>query len=196
MAIFSCFDVETTSLDAKKGQIIEIAIVKVNSSGEFLDEWTTLVGPTPIDMGRPDIHGIKASWLDAAPHFKQIAGDISERFDGSIPVAHNASFDCGFIEQEWEKAGLKKIAGDLKLVAFDTLPLAKGLGYPGKLVELSEALDVELSNAHEALADTRALASVLIKLLDLSNTKVDTPVFQTSPSTPDSSGLFELRPAT
>ena len=191
MAIFSCFDVETTSLDAKKGQVIEIAIVKVNSNGDFLDEWTTLVGPTPIDLGRPDIHGIKSSWLDSAPNFKQIAGDISEKFDGSIPVAHNAPFDCGFIREEWNKAGL----GDLQLEAFDTLPLAKGLGYPGKLVELSEALGVELPNAHEALADTHALASVLIKLLDSSNTKVDSPVFQPSLFTPDASGLFELRPA-
>lgn len=191
MAIFSCFDVETTSLDAKKGQVIEIAIVKVNSNGDFLDEWTTLVGPTPIDLGRPDIHGIKSSWLDSAPNFKQIAGDISEKFDGSIPVAHNAPFDCGFIREEWNKAGL----GDLQLEAFDTLPLAKGLGYPGKLVELSEALGVELSNAHEALADTHALASVLIKLLDSSNAKVDSPVFQPSLFTPDASGLFELRPA-
>ena len=191
MAIFSCFDVETTSLDAKKGQVIEIAIVKVNSNGDFLDEWTTLVGPTPIDLGRPDIHGIKSSWLDSAPNFKQIAGDISEKFDGSIPVAHNAPFDCGFIREEWNKAGL----GDLQLEAFDTLPLAKGLGYPGKLVELSEALGVELSNAHEALADTHALASVLIKLLDSSNTKDDSPVFQPSLFTPDASGLFELRPA-
>ena len=191
MAIFSCFDVETTSLDAKKGQVIEIAIVKVNSNGDFLDEWTTLVGPTPIDLGRPDIHGIKSSWLDSAPIFKQIAGDISEKFDGSIPVAHNAPFDCGFIREEWNKAGL----GDLQLEAFDTLPLAKGLGYPGKLVELSEALGVELSNAHEALADTHALASVLIKLLDSSNTKVDSPVFQPSLFTPDASGLFEFRPA-
>ena len=192
MVIFSCFDVETTSLDAKKGQVIEIAIVKVNSNGDFLDEWTTLVGPTPIDLGRPDIHGIKSSWLDSAPNFKQIAGDISEKFDGSIPVAHNAPFDCGFIREEWNKAGL----GDLQLEAFDTLPLAKGLGYPGKLVELSEALGVELSIAHEALADTHALASVLIKLLDSSNTKVDSPVFQPSLFTPDASGLFELRPAT
>ena len=191
MVIFSCFDVETTSLDAKKGQVIEIAIVKVNSNGDFLDEWTTLVGPTPIDLGRPDIHGIKSSWLDSAPNFKQIAGDISEKFDGSIPVAHNAPFDCGFIREEWNKAGL----GDLQLEAFDTLPLAKGLGYPGKLVELSEALGVELSNAHEALADTHALASVLIKLLDSSNTKVDSPVFQPSLFTPDASGLFEFRPA-
>ena len=192
MATFSCFDVETTSLNAKEGQVIEIAIVKVNDQGELLDEWMTLVGPTPIDIGRPDIHGIKSSWLDSAPHFKQIAGDISEKFDGSIPVAHNAPFDCAFIREEWNRAGL----GDLQLEAFDTLPLAKGLGYPGKLVELSEALGVELSNAHEALADTRALASVLLKLLDLSDIQVDSPVFQPSLFTPESSGLFELRPIT
>jgi len=190
MTIFSCFDVETTSLDAKKGQVIEIAIVKVNHEGETLDEWTTLVGPTPIDMGRPDIHGIKSSWLDAAPHFKQIAGDISERFDGSIPVAHNAPFDCSFLCEEWNRAGL----GDLQLEAFDTLPLAKELGYPGKLLELSDALDVDLSNAHEALADTHALAAVLIKLLHLSKKQIVSPVFQASLFKPEASGLFEHRP--
>ncbi len=100
MAICSCFDVETTSLNAKKGQVIEITIVKVNDEGELLDEWMTLVGPTPIDRGRPEIHGIKSIWLDSAPHFKQSAGDISEKFDGSIPVAHNAAFDCAFIREE------------------------------------------------------------------------------------------------
>ena len=190
MTIFSCFDVETTSLDARKGQVIEIAIVKITHEGELLDEWTTLVGPTPIDMGRPDIHGIKSSWLDKAPHFKQIAGDISERFDGSIPVAHNAPFDRSFIREEWNKAGL----GELNLETFDTLPLAKELGYPGKLIELSDALGVQLSNAHEALADTHALAAVLIKLLELSKKQVETPVFQPSLFKPEASGLFEHRP--
>ena len=190
MTIFSCFDVETTSLDARKGQVIEIAIVKINHDGELLEEWTTLVGPTPIDMGRPDIHGIKSSWLDTAPHFKQIAGDISERFDGSIPVAHNAPFDCSFIREEWNRAGL----GDLELEALDTLPLAKELGYPGKLVELSDALGVQLPNAHEALADTHALAAVLIKLLKLAKTQVDSPVFQPSLFKPEASGMFEHRP--
>ena len=190
MTIFSCFDVETTSLDARKGQVIEIAIVKISHDGELLEEWTTLVGPTPIDMGRPDIHGIKSSWLDTAPHFKQIAGDISERFDGSIPVAHNAPFDCSFIREEWNRSGL----GDLQLEAFDTLPLAKELGYPGKLGELSDALGVHLSNAHEALADTHALAAVLIKLLELSKKQVDSPVFQPSLFKPEASGMFEHRP--
>ena len=190
MTIFSCFDVETTSLDARKGHVIEIAIVKINHDGELLEEWTTLVGPTPIDMGRPDIHGIKSSWLDTAPHFKQIAGDISERFDGSIPVAHNAPFDCSFIREEWNRAGL----GDLQLEALDTLPLAKELGYPGKLVELSDALGVQLPNAHEALADTHALAAVLIKLLKLAKTQVDSPVFQPSLFKPEASGMFEHRP--
>jgi DNA polymerase-3 subunit epsilon len=190
MPIFSCFDVETTSLDAKKGQVIEIAIVKINTEGDLLDEWTTLVGPTPIDIGRPDIHGIKSSWLDTAPHFKQIAGDILERFDGTIPVAHNAPFDCSFIREEWNKACL----GDLHLEAFDTLPLAKELGYPGRLSDLSDALGIQLSNAHEALADTHALASVLIKLLKSSQKVIDSPIFQPSLFKPEASGLFEHRP--
>ena len=190
MTIFSCFDVETTSLDPKKGQVIEIAIVKVNRDGDLIDEWSTLVGPAPTDIGRPDIHGIKSQWLDSAPHFKQIAGDISERFDGSIPVAHNASFDCSFIREEWNKANL----GGIHLEAFDTLPLAKGLGYPGRLSELTAALGIQLPNAHEALADTHALASVLIELLNVSKKIVDTPTFQESLFKPEASGLFEHRP--
>ena len=190
MTIFSCFDVETTSLDARKGQVIEIAIVKITHDGELLEEWTTLVGPAPVDIGRTDIHRIERSWLDTAPLFHQIAGDISERFDGSIPVAHNALFDCSFICEEWKRAGL----GVLHIDPFDTVPLAKQLDYPGKLTELSDALDVQLANAHEALADTHALAAVLIKLLELSKKQVDLPVFQPSLSTPKASGMFKHRP--
>ena len=191
MTVFSCFDVETTSLDAKNGRVIEIAIVKVDHTGNVVDEWSTLVGPTPIDMGRPDIHGIESSWLDSAPHFSQIAGDILERFEGTIPVAHNANFDCSFIKEEWIRAGL----GDLHLEAFDTLPLAKEIGFPGRLFDLATALEVDLTNAHEALADTQALSKVLIRLIEISGKNVNSPVFQPMLFKPDPSGLFKQRPS-
>jgi len=197
MTIFSCFDVETTGLNAKNDHVIEIAIVKVTADGELVDEWTSLVGP-PRDLSRTEhIHNIKKEWLTNAPNFSQITGDICEKLYGSIPVAHNAKFDCDFIYEETKKVfsmnGLK-IDG-LKLDAFDTLSLAKSLRLPRKLVELTDALGIQLSNAHEALADTRALAKVLIKLLELSKNQVDSPVFQPSPFVPESTGLFKHRPS-
>ena len=190
MTVFSCFDVETTSLDAKNGRVIEIAIVKIDQNGNLIDEWTTLVGPTPIDIGRPDIHGIESNWLDSAPHFSQIAGDILHRFEGSIPVAHNANFDCSFIRAEWARAGL----GEIQLEAFDTLPLAKEMGFPGRLFELATALEVDLTNAHEALSDTLALAGVLVRLIELSGKTINSPIFQPMLFKPEPSGLVEHRP--
>ena len=84
-----------------------------------------------------------------------------ERLRGRIPVAHNAPFDVGFLQSEWDRINW----GPLELRAFDTLPLARALGLPGRLGALAAELDVDLDGAHQALDDTRALAGILVRML-------------------------------
>ena len=189
--IFACFDVETTSLDPKKGNVIEIAVVKVNSGGEILGEWTSLINAGTEDLGRPDIHGITIEMLEEAPTFSEIAGDLIGEFSGCIPVAHNASFDQRFVLSEWTKSGL----GPLELEVLDTLAMARKLKLPGKLGDLAETLGVPLIDAHQALDDTRALANVLIKLLERGAELGDLYQFQPPLFAPEPSGRFHLRPS-
>ena len=188
--VFSCFDFETTHLDAKKGYVIEAAVVQVTASGEWLGEWTSLINAPTTDLGRSDIHGIFPEMLYGAPTFSEIAGDLIERFSGCIPVAHNASFDTRFLLSEWERLGL----GPLEFKPLDTLAMARNLGLPRKLSDLAEYYGVPLVDAHQALDDTRALAQVLIKLLKDGAEIGGSHQFQPPISRPEPSGQFHLRP--
>ena len=106
-------------------------------------------------------------------------------------MAHNASFDASFLRSEWGRAGL----GPLDLEAVDTLPMARQLGYPGRLGLLAEALGVPLNDAHRALDDTRALAAVLVALLDCGAVVSSFPIFGPPLLTPAPSGRVAHRPA-
>ena len=192
MPTFACFDVETTRLDPKAGHVIEIAVVLTDDDGTPVgEEWTTLVNPGTTDVGRTDIHGIRAEWLSDAPEFGEIAGDLAERLSGHIPVAHNKNFDVGFLVAEWSRAGF----GKLDLYAVDTLPMARAIGLPGKLGKLATSLGVSLEDAHRALGDTRALADVLVALLDRGARPSPCPVFDPPMLTPRPTGRVLHRPA-
>jgi len=171
--VYSCFDVETTGLDPHTARVIEVAVVKITSTGELVGEWSTLIDAETSDLGRTDIHGISHDLLVGAPTFREVAGDLMVELSGSIPVAHNARFDIGFVKAEWERVGL----GAIDLCAIDTVPLAKGLGLPGSLGNLSRALGVDLNGAHRALDDSRALGSVLSILLKRGAVPDESPLF-------------------
>ncbi len=191
MPTYACFDVETTRLDPKVGHVIEIAVIPMKDDGSPAgEEWATLVNAGTVDVGRTDIHGIRAEWLPAAPSFAEIAGDLAEQLSGHIPVAHNKNFDVGFISEEWSRAGF----GELNLQALDTLPMARELGLPGKLGKLALALGVSLGDAHQALADTRALAGVLLALLKRGAQPAPCPIFDPPMWTPAPSGRTLQRP--
>ena len=107
-------------------------------------------------------------------------------------MAHNAGFDVGFLRAEWSRAGL----GPLDLDAVDTLQMARQLGYPGRLGRLAEALGVPLVDPHQALDDTRALACVLVSLLERGGVLPSPlPTFSPPLLTPAPSGQVALRPA-
>ena len=188
--VFACFDVERTRLDPRSGHVIEGAVVRIRTDGTHLGEWTTLVDAGTTDVGRTDIHGISPEWLPDAPRFAEIAGDLAAQLDGCIPVAHNAPFDVGFIVEEWGRSGL----GTLNLDAVDTLPLARSLGLPGRLGLLAAALEVPLDDAHQALDDTRALAGVLVALLEQGAQPPVSPIFGPPLLTPAPTGRVLHRP--
>jgi len=192
VSTYACFDLETTRLDSHVGHIIEIAVVVTEDDGTPVgEEWATLVNAGTTDVGRTDIHGIRADWLPDAPSFGEIAGDLAEQLSGHIPVAHNKNFDVRFLVEEWRRAGL----GKLDLQAVDTIPMARALGLPGKLGLLAAALGVPLDDAHQALGDTRALAGVLVAMLKRGANPSPCPVFDPPLLTPNPTGWVLHRPA-
>jgi len=192
VSTYACFDLETTRLDSHVGHIIEIAVVVTEDDGTPVgEEWATLVNAGTTDVGRTDIHGIRADWLPDAPSFAEIAGDLAAQLAGHVPVAHNKNFDVRFLVEEWRRSGL----GKLDLQAVDTIPMARALGLPGKLGLLAAALGVPLDDAHQALGDTRALAGVLVAMLKRGANPSPCPVFDPPLLTPNPTGWVLHRPA-
>lgn len=157
---FAVIDFETTGLSpAKHDRVIEVAIVHVDEHGGIEGQWETLINPGR-DLGRQDIHRIRAADVMHAPTFDQIAPQLIELLAGRVLVAHNASFDTRFLLAELERAGYWVMSN---LVALCTMQLARDF-LPGAGRSLSDccaALDIDLVEAHRASADALATAHLL-----------------------------------
>ena len=162
---FVVFDIETTGLYAGKDRITEIGAVKV-SGGKICDTFSTFVNPEiHIPEFITKLTGIDDSMVAGAPGIREVL-DSFLTFAGGLPVvAHNASFDTGFIKFNAEKAGKRF---DNTIV--DTLQLSRNL-FPKlskyKLDVVAKHLGVKLENHHRAVDDAMATAEIFIKCVEI-----------------------------
>src|SRR5690349_16832145 len=97
---FAVIDLETTGLvTGLNHRVAELAVVHVEPDGSISGAWETLVTPGR-DLGPQHIHGIAAADVMDAPKFADIAPRLVELLAGRIIVAHNATFDVGFLTAE------------------------------------------------------------------------------------------------
>lgn len=160
---YSLIDLETSGFNPPQAKILEIAILKINANGDVLEEFSTLIDPKNMEVGRTDIHGITLSMLKNAPDFAEVVGQVLKIIENSILVAHNARFEENFLASEFRGAGL-----DLPLLpAIDTLWLSRQIlnlsDY--KLDTVITSYNESIDNAHTALGDVRAMAKVLPRML-------------------------------
>lgn len=160
------FDIETTGLSKEKEMITEIGAVKV-ADGEIIDRFSTFVNPQrPISAEITKLTGITDDMVKDAPTIENVLPEFLKFCEDTVLVAHNASFDTGFIRIAAERAGL----GELHHTIVDTLELARAL-LPElnkhKLDIVCEHLGVTLNGHHRAVNDAEATAEVFIKFLDM-----------------------------
>lgn len=168
---FVVFDLETTGINPKRSdRIVEIGVVHVSREGEVTEQWQSLLNPER-DLGPTRIHGIRGADVHDAPRFSGIADHLRELLDNRTIVAHNASFDTRFLLAEWERAGLVDDS-NLSLSALCTMQLASKLipGAGRSLADCCAAFDIPNDNAHSALSDARATASLLSQYMRLPGT--------------------------
>jgi len=165
-APFSLIDFETSGFHPNNGRILEVAVVKIDSKGQILDEFTTLVNPRDGKVGRTDIHQITLSMVKNAPLLSEILGDLIKILDSTIIVAHNARFEENFLGSAFREFGVKHPL----MPTVDTLWLARQvIKLPDyKLGTIVDAFDCKFEDAHTALGDVRAIAKVLPKLINMS----------------------------
>ncbi len=150
---FLVVDVETTGV-YNSDRVVEVGVVALNTSGEIVDEWDTLVDPQR-DVGPTHIHGITASMVSAAPRFEEVALILAARMQGAVLVAHNLAFDARMLANEFARAGAEFDPGQ----GICTMRASQG--------SLSDACcryGICLEHHHRALADARATAQLLTRL--------------------------------
>lgn len=162
-------DTETTGLEPSEGHnIIEIGCVEMVNR--------RLTGRTYHQYIKPDreveaeaisVHGITNEYLADKPKFAEVSDAFIEFIRGADLVIHNAAFDVGFIDKEFERNGYKERISDLCTVT-DSLLLArkKHPGQKNNLDALCRRYGIDNSHRelHGALLDSEILADVYLML--------------------------------
>lgn len=162
-------DTETTGLNAEDGdRVIEFGCVEMVNrrlTGRNLHFYFN-----PDRSSHPDavrVHGITDEFLADKPRFGEKAQEIVEYIRGAEIVIHNAAFDVGFLNKEFERLGLGPFASHVDAIT-DSLLMAREQ-FPGKansLDALCKRLEVDNTNRtlHGALLDAGLLAEVYIRM--------------------------------
>lgn len=161
------FDTETTGMDKNDDRVIEIGAVELIDhfpTGRTFHVYINADGKS-VHPEALQVHGITDEFLADKPKFAEIADDLLAFFDGARWIAHNASFDMGFINVELGRLGKGPIADDLVL---DTLALARRkhpMG-PNSLDALCKRYSIDNAHRtkHGALLDAELLAEVYIEM--------------------------------
>jgi DNA polymerase III epsilon subunit family exonuclease len=161
---FVAFDVETTGLNAWRGdKIIEIAAVAIDN-GLIGEEFHSLIGiERSIPKTATKLHGITSEMLSDQPKAEEVLRDFRQFIGRSVLVAHNADFDMSFLRWECSRTGLS-----LSNRCICTLKLSKKL-YPGlpnyKLGTVAKhilGIEIDENKRHRALDDARMAAKIWI----------------------------------
>lgn len=162
-------DTETTGLSHEAGhRIIEIGCVELIDRKLTGNHFHYYVNPErAVDDGAFRVHGISTEFLQDKPLFKKIAPSLIDFIKDSELIIHNAPFDVGFLNAEFNRLqGLKKIADYCRVC--DTLQMArkKHPGQKSNLDALCKRYNIDNSNRqlHGALLDAEILALVYLAM--------------------------------
>lgn len=161
------FDTETTGLSPAGGdRLVEIGCIEIVNRVETGRHYHCYFNP---DRSMPSeaeaIHGLSDIFLSDKPRFADKVEELLEFVADSPLVAHNASFDFGFLNHELERCGRPAVCFSRMV---DTLPLAR-TRHPGakhSLDALCTRYGVDRSQRikHGALLDAQLLVQVYVEL--------------------------------
>ncbi|MCO6504999.1 MAG: DNA polymerase III subunit epsilon [Snodgrassella sp.] len=164
-------DTETTGLSAQNGdRLIEFAGVEMVDRRLTGNNLHLFVDPErDIPAEAIAIHGITPERLkkENAQVFAVVAQQIANYISGAELVIHNATFDVGFLNMEFNRLGMPDVEKITSKVT-DTLQMARDR-YPGQknsLDALCTRLEVDRSKRvlHGALIDCELLAEVYLAM--------------------------------
>lgn len=162
------FDTETTGLDNRQDRVIEIGGIELNDHFPTGRTFHKYINPGDRKV-HPDalaVHGITDDFLKDKPVFADVVEELMAFFEGARWVAHNATFDMGFINAELARLDRPAVSPDL---VTDTLSMARRkhpMG-PNSLDALCRRYGIDNTHRtkHGALLDSELLAEVYIEMI-------------------------------
>ena len=159
-ATYVVFDVETTGLSAIYNDLIQVAASKMYK-GNIVAEFDEFINPGhPLSAFTTELTGITDDHVKNAKPLVQVLKEFQEFCKDTVLVAHNATFDVGFMNANYERHGLPRITQPV----IDTLEFARNL-YPEYkrhgLGPLTKRFGVALEHHHMANYDAEATGRLL-----------------------------------
>lgn len=161
------FDTETTGFTFGDDRMVEIGCVELVNRVETGRTFHAYFHPErSMPPGAFAIHGLSDAFLSDKPLFGMVAEELIA-FIGDAPlVAHNASFDFGFLNGELGRCGRTMVC-TTRMV--DTLAIAKQR-HPGAKLTLDAlcsryGIDRSHRVLHGALLDAQLLSQVYVELM-------------------------------
>lgn len=162
-------DTETTGLEVEQGhRLIEVGCLELKNRRATGNNFWHYINPQrAIDTGAQQVHGLSAEFLSSKPLFSAIAAELWEYLKGAELIIHNASFDLGFLNSEFARAGYAQKLEEVCAVT-DTLSMARRM-HPGQKASLDAlcrryGVDNSGRDLHGALLDARLLADVYLAM--------------------------------
>ncbi|MBD8044320.1 exonuclease [Arthrobacter sp. Sa2BUA2] len=161
---FTSIDFETAN--GFRGSPCSVGLSKVRG-GRIVEEASWLMRPPEghdfFDRRNTGIHGIEDWMVAGKPRFGDLFPEIGAFIGQDLLVAHNAAFDLGVIRSALEVSDLPGPAYDY---ACTVMLSRRTYSLPShSLPFVAEAAGVPLENHHDATADARACAGIMIDVV-------------------------------
>ena len=161
---FVVFDIETTGLNTKQNEIIEIGALKVKDS-VVIDKFNSLIKPKyPISSFITNLTGITNQMVIDAPPIDEVLVNFMEFVGSNTLMGHNVNFDINFIYDKLLECRLKPLTNDF----VDTLRLSRmvltNLSHH-KLSDLADYYHIDKTGSHRSLKDVEMTLEVYNRLI-------------------------------
>lgn len=162
------FDTETTGLNTKTSDVVEIAWITVNPSSHEnrVERFSTLINPQkPIPFGASNVHKIYDKDVISAPLIGEILPHLRLIFDEHIVSGYNSkSYDVKLICDIFGRHGMNQSKPRHQIDVMHVLRKIHNVK-KGKLLEFADLYGCARLNAHEAMADVEMTKDLLEQII-------------------------------
>lgn len=159
------FDLETTGLNVGKDRIVEISMLKVMPDGEEIVKTMLLNPGCHIPAECSEVHGIYDSDVKDKPRFEEVADEILDYIgDADLAGFNSNKFDVPLLVEEFLRCGKRLDFRNRRMI--DVQNIFHKMEPRNLVAAYKLYCNKDLTDAHQAEADTRATYEVLLSQLE------------------------------